>query len=261
MKIPVNLQLAVLTVGLTGFYMMVGQSVPQKEVQAPEIIVLAEDISTEDMVKIGLDIYQGKGLCSTCHTQGKSGALRFPDLDNIWARAAERKPGYSALDYIAESLYEPGAYIVDGFNPGMPETNRPPIGLSDGEIMSVIAYLQTLGGQPDVTMATKTAYTGGSVGGGAGEGEADGGEGAEGETASAEVGGAYDALGCGDCHYADRPGKLKAASLYDIGARLSSDQIFLGLSGHEREERLDGATLSELQSLVQTLTEMKGTEG
>ena len=38
-------------------------------------------MTTADMVKVGREIMEGKGLCFTCHTIGKSGALRFPDLD------------------------------------------------------------------------------------------------------------------------------------------------------------------------------------
>ena len=44
---------------------------------------------------------------------------------------------------------------MPGFNGGMPTINKPPIGLSDKEILTVIAWLQSLGGTPSVTMATK----------------------------------------------------------------------------------------------------------
>ena len=37
-------------------------------------------MTTADMVKIGREIMDGKGICLTCHTIGKTGALRFPDL-------------------------------------------------------------------------------------------------------------------------------------------------------------------------------------
>lgn len=262
MKIPITVQLAVLTVLMTGFYMMVGQSVPQKEVHPLEVIEIAEDISTGEMVAIGKGIFDGKGICSTCHTIGKSGALRFPDLDGLAVRAADRRPGYTALDYLAESMYEPNVFIVEGFNPGMPEANKPPIGLTDQEILSVIAYLQTLGGEPTVTMQTKFVYTGGALGGGDGDGEAaPEGEAAEGEVADADAGpegGVLADFGCTGCHYSDRPGKLKASSLYDVGARLDENQLFLALSGHEKEERLDRSTLAELQTLVQAMAELKG---
>ena len=94
------------------------------------------------MVKVGREIMEGKGLCRTCHTIGQTGALRFPDLDGVAARAATRVPGLSEVEYFAQSMYEPDSFIVPGFNPGMPAINRPPIGLTDQEILCVIAYLQ-----------------------------------------------------------------------------------------------------------------------
>ena len=40
----------------------------------------------------------------------------------------------------------------------MPPVNQPPIGLTDQEILCVIAALQTLGGTPTVTMKTTHKY-------------------------------------------------------------------------------------------------------
>ncbi len=155
MKVPVSLKILALTVATTGFYAMVGQLVPQKEVHPPKETALKKEMTSDEFVKAGKEIAEGKGLCSTCHTIGKSGALRFPDLDGIGARAATRRPGLSALDYLAESIYDPNVFIVSGFNPGMPIINKPPIGLSDQEILAVMAYLQSMGGQVTVTMESK----------------------------------------------------------------------------------------------------------
>ena len=55
-------------------------------------------------------------------------------------------------------MYEPLAYVVKGFPPAMPPVNQPPIGLTDEEILSVIAALQALGGKPTVTMKTTHNY-------------------------------------------------------------------------------------------------------
>jgi hypothetical protein len=173
MKIPVMLRIAALVVATTGFYMYVGQMVPQKEVQPPVELVLTSDMSQADMAKTGREIMDGKGLCLTCHTIGKTtGPYRFPDLANVDVRAKTRKPGYTDVDYFAESIYEPNAYIVPGFNPGMPTINKPPIGLTDQEILCVIAYLQTLGGTTTVTLQTKHAYNGGPAPGAAQPGPA-----------------------------------------------------------------------------------------
>lgn len=245
MKIPITLQLAVLTVGLTGFYMMVGQAVPQKEVQAPEVIEIAEDVTTEQMVEIGRGIYEGKGICFTCHAN----TSRYPDLQGIATRAATRKPGVNALDYIAESLYEPGAYIVEGFNPGMPEVNKPPIGLTDPEILSVIAYLQTLGGEATVTMDTKTAYNGG-------------GDAAGGDAAAAAPGGTVlDVYGCSRCHDADPPTDPPSPSLVGIGSRMTADQLLAALYHHKGDDGLDAVTMAELETLVQHMSEQGGEQG
>lgn len=173
MKIPVMLRIAALVVATTGFYMYVGQMVPQKEVQPPVELVLKSDMSQAEMAKTGREIMDGKGLCLTCHTIGKmTGPYRFPDLANVDVRAKTRKPGYTDVDYFAESIYEPNAYIVPGFNPGMPTINKPPIGLTDQEILCVIAYLQTLGGATTVTLQTKHAYNGGPAPGAASSGPA-----------------------------------------------------------------------------------------
>ncbi|NIT63922.1 MAG: hypothetical protein GWO39_09095, partial [Gammaproteobacteria bacterium] len=65
----------ILTVALTAFYTMVGQAVPQKEVLPPQVIEIAQDVSSEEMAEIGRGIFEGKGICNTCHTtSGKTGA-------------------------------------------------------------------------------------------------------------------------------------------------------------------------------------------
>jgi mono/diheme cytochrome c family protein len=154
-KIPVPLKIGALTVATTAFYTLVGQLVPQKEVQPPKETVFKKEMTRDDLLKAGREIMEGKGLCFTCHTVGKKGALRFPDLEGIGARAGSRVPGLSDVDYLAQSIYEPSAFIVPGFNPGMPVINKPPIGLTDQEILAVIAYLQSLGGKVTVTLDSK----------------------------------------------------------------------------------------------------------
>jgi mono/diheme cytochrome c family protein len=167
MRVPLLVRIGALVIATTAFYTYVGQMVPQKEVQAPQETALKSDLTTADMVKVGREIMEGKGLCLTCHTIGKSGALRFPDLDGVDARAKTRVPGLSDVEYFAQSMYEPAAYVVPGFPPAMPAVNKPPIGLTDQEILCVIAYLQTLGGTPNVTLKTTHRYNSGAAAPGA----------------------------------------------------------------------------------------------
>jgi len=133
-------------------------------VHPPAEVAISKDMKPDEMAKFGREIMEGKGLCFTCHTIGKKGPLRFPDLEGVDVRAKSRVPGFSDVDYFAQSIYQPNAFIVPGFNPGMPTINKPPIGLSDDEILCVIAYLQTLGGKTTVTLQTKLPYQAGGNG-------------------------------------------------------------------------------------------------
>jgi hypothetical protein len=157
--IPHPLRVGALVLASTFFYTYVGQMVPQKEVLPPEETVIRADLTTADMVMVGQQVMNGKGLCFTCHTLGKTeGPFRFPDLSGVDVRAMTRVPGLNDVEYFAQSMYEPEKFIVPGFNPGMPVINKPPIGLTDQEILCVIAYLQSLGGTPTVTLQTSHQY-------------------------------------------------------------------------------------------------------
>jgi mono/diheme cytochrome c family protein len=155
-------KLLLFTLLVTAFYTYVGQMVPQTEVHPPKTTALREDMTRDELVQAGLEIVGGKGTCLGCHTIGADKPGRFPDLGGVGERARTRKAGMSDVEYLAESLYEPNAFIVEGYTPGMPTINKAPIGLSDREILAVIAYLQSLGGEPSVTLGTHLKQAGGA---------------------------------------------------------------------------------------------------
>jgi len=120
----------------------------------------------------GETIFWGKGRCFTCHSMGDRGsAVRGPNQGvfgekfplPIGARAEERakerstKTGqpYTALDYLVESLADPGAYVVEGFKNEMAIVYAPPIALELKEIKAVLAYLQSQGGEVDLEAIEK----------------------------------------------------------------------------------------------------------
>ncbi|MCF6157909.1 MAG: c-type cytochrome [wastewater metagenome] len=107
----------------------------------------------------GEEIFWGDGQCSTCHKVGSSGsATRGPDQEGLAIRADERAKELglpSGLDYLVESIVEPDKYIVKGYDKIMPKVYDPPIVLSREKILAVIAYLQTLGGEPDIDAIMK----------------------------------------------------------------------------------------------------------
>ena len=77
--------------------------------------------------------------CSGCH-RTDSETLTGPGMSSIAERAAERKPPLSAEEYMAESILDPGAFVVEGFDPLMPSI----VGLTDQDVADLIAYLKTL---------------------------------------------------------------------------------------------------------------------
>ena len=114
----------------------------------------------------GEAIYWGRGRCFTCHSVGDRGsAVRGPNHGQFGAKFAEpmgpraalrakersAKTGktYSDVDYLVESLADPGAYIVEGYKNEMAVVFAPPISLGLDEIKAVVAYLQAQGGEFD----------------------------------------------------------------------------------------------------------------
>ena len=153
MKVPVPLKIGALTVATTAFYTLVGQLVPQKEVQPPKETELKKEMTADELVKAGRGHHGGQGaLLHLPHLRQVGGAaLPRPRRDR---RARRPRVARAArdVDYLAQSIYEPSAFIVPGLQPRMPVINKPPIGLTDQEILAVIAYLQSLGGKVTVTL-------------------------------------------------------------------------------------------------------------
>ena len=154
-EIPVPLKIGALVLGTTLLYAHIGRLVPQKEVAAPEPTKFASEMTPEELAAVGVGLVQAKGLCLTCHND-----VRAPAFDDIATRAGDRVPEYDALEYIARSMYYPDEFIVPGFDSGMTPINKPPIDLTDQEILAVIAYLQSMGGTSTVTLETTLADLG-----------------------------------------------------------------------------------------------------
>ena len=132
------------------FYAFAASIVPETSTATfdPDIVDRTPDAFTE----IGEIIFNGKGKCNTCHTLDPSAPKsRCPDLTDIGTRAATRQPGMTAKEYFIESTYEPHKFLVPGYSNIMPPVWKPPISLTELEIETVIAFLQSQGGEVDVT--------------------------------------------------------------------------------------------------------------
>ncbi len=86
----------------------------------------------------GKQLFAANG-CASCHTYARAGATGKvgPDLDHLAADAQKANRG-SPADYTAESIRDPGAYVVPGFPNGvMPSFAS----LGDAKIADLVAFL------------------------------------------------------------------------------------------------------------------------
>jgi cytochrome c2 len=255
---------------IIAFFLYVGNSIPQLRQDPPKELVLAAEASTEDFVRAGQDIFYGKGTCALCHEIGKKGE-RCPDLADVGERAGtrikeERYKGKAtnSAEYLVESLMEPTAYVVEGYQPSMPPVGRQ---LNDLELVAVVSFLQSQGGEVTVNGQSHFPKWRGE-GGGAAAVAAAAPSGASGQELVQQ-------WGCIACHKFDGPDKLVGPSLWDVGARkdanyiresiLEPDAVVVeGFPPGLMKGTLDGQgfyqklSLQDLNTIVSYLTSLKG---
>ena len=166
MQVPVTLKVSAFALLVMGVYTYYANSIPQLQSKPPEELSLeGGNVTPEQLVKAGEEIFKGKGTCEICHRIGQKGT-RAPDMAGIGASAAKRKPGMSAKAYLIESLVDPAAHLVTGYPPIMPKVDKPPISLNRSEIWALVAFLESLGGVVTVKL-DDVPKTAGAPGGGA----------------------------------------------------------------------------------------------
>ncbi len=92
--------------------------------------------------ELGEKIYKEKG-CNACHSVDGS-VLVGPSFKGIFGHAAVMQDGSSVNvdeNYIKQSIIEPQAHVVKGFQPVMPSFKGI---LSDEEVTALVAYIKTL---------------------------------------------------------------------------------------------------------------------
>ncbi len=95
----------------------------------------------DDPIAAGRQVYEKYG-CGACHALEDVGSTSAvgPEMNGIGERAATRVEGMGAEAYLRESIVNPGAYIVEGYQDGLMPRD---LGerMSQAELEAMITYL------------------------------------------------------------------------------------------------------------------------
>lgn len=226
-----NLKIALIVLGTLAAYTAVANMIPQIESEVPEALEFTGAVTAEQLVAAGEELFNGGGGCTACHGLG----TRAPNLladdggsGTIGARCGARVADMSCKAYLHQSLVEPNAFVVSGYQPIMPAMNRT---LSPAQLWSLVAYLESQGGTVTVTAAdVQAAGPQPAAGQPAGAGAAASGPASAPGQAQA-AGASLDPLAilrsntCLACHQIAGEGAPIGPALDGIGARQDADYI------------------------------------
>jgi len=214
-----NLKILGVVLATLALYTLIANKIPQVQSEVPRALTLSADVTPEQLVQAGEQVFNGIGGCTTCHGLG----TRAPNLltdekgqGSIGARCGRRESGKDCKGYLYESLTQPRAFVVPGYEPIMPDMTRT---LSPQQIWAVIAYLESQGGAITVTASDIPAESKPTPGGSPGSG------------ATGIAGGSSDpmaivhAAGCIGCHKIGTEGAAVGPDLTHVGARLTAAGI------------------------------------
>jgi len=101
----------------------------------------APEAPATEPVARGRQLYHSLG-CANCHELNLFGQPLGPPLDHVGTLAGTRRPGVSAEDYVRQSILDPGAFVVPGYQDSMPrDLGRD---LSPTDLDALVAYLLSL---------------------------------------------------------------------------------------------------------------------
>ncbi len=147
-----NLKILAVVLGTLGLFTLVASSIPQVASEVPEELSFTGDVSPEQLVAAGEQLFNGAGTCTACHGLG----TRAPNLltdhageGTIGQRCGTRETGVDCKAYIHQAIVEPTAYVVPGFDPMVFQART----FSDAQIWSMVAFLEAQGGEVTVTAA------------------------------------------------------------------------------------------------------------
>jgi mono/diheme cytochrome c family protein len=220
-----NLKVLAVVLVTLGVFTFLANVIPQMQSDVPQELSLSGNVTPEQLVAAGEQLFNGAGGCTACHGLG----TRAPNLltdeagaGPIGARCAKRKPGMSCNEYLHESMVKPGAYVVAGYQPIMPDMSK---SLSPAQIWSLVAFLESAGGEVTVNPedVKAAAQSGAPATGSAATAAATAGTPAGSATKDPKE--LVKLNNCLNCHKLDGEGQVMAPDLTKVGSRLSPDKI------------------------------------
>jgi mono/diheme cytochrome c family protein len=215
-----NLRIIGVVLGTLALYTLIANKIPQVQSEVPRALSLGANVTPEQLVAAGDQLYHGAGGCTACHGLG----TRAPNLltdekgqGQIGARCGKRESGKNCKAYLYESLTSPRAYVVQGYEPIMPEMGRI---LSPQQLWALVAFLESNGGTVDVTASDIPPATG-AASSGAPPASSGGGI-ANGSTDPMTI---IRGAGCTGCHKISGEGGAIGPELTHVGSRLSANLI------------------------------------
>ena len=215
-----NLRIIGIVIGTLALYTLIANKIPQVQSEVPHALTLGANVTPEQLVTAGDQLYHGAGGCTACHGLGTRAPNLLTDEKGqgpIGARCGKREPGKDCKAYIHESLTNPRAFVVQGYEPIMPEMGRT---LSPQQLWALVAFLESNGGTVDVSAsdipASTTPAGGSPPGGGGGPGIAGG---------STDPMTMIRGAGCTACHKISGEGGAIGPELTHVGSRLSATLI------------------------------------
>ena len=257
-----NLKIFAVVIGTLATFTLVANSIPQVQSEVPVDLSFGANVSAEELMSSGETLFTGAGGCLACHGLG----TRAPNLltdhagtGTIGVRCANRVPGEECKEYLYGSMVDPEAYMVEGFEPIMPDLRR---SLSNAQIWALVAYLQSVGGEVTVTGADIGASDDGSSATATAAAPA---------TASTDPVEIMRASACLGCHVFNGEGTEMGPAFDGMGARVDADYIRAsildpGAGAAEGFETFLGAmppifgsqlTASQLETVVQFLVNQR----
>src|SRR5439155_21573113 len=142
-----NLKVLGVVIGTLLVYTVVCNKIPQVQSEVPQKLAIGANATSEQLVAAGEKVFNGVGGCTACHGLGTRAPNLLTDEKGagpIGARCGKRETGKSCKAYLYESLTQPGAFVVTGYEPIMPDMSRT---LSPQQMRAVIAFLESQGGR------------------------------------------------------------------------------------------------------------------